>query len=142
VNVLRKVGDLAAPTDVAVTLIATDSTLIARLLIPSTAIGFVEPRQAIRIRYDAFPHTHFGVQNATVRDVPPAPLLPGAAFGPCRVNAPAYPAIADLERQSIAIDAKAAPLRAGMTFDADVVLERRRIVEWLFEPLLRVRGRT
>jgi membrane fusion protein len=141
VNVLRKVGDPAAPNDAAVTLIADDSTLVGRMLIPSSAIGFVEPKQIVRIRYDAFPHQHFGVQRAIVRDVARTPLFPGDTFGPLRIAAPAYPATIELERQSIAVTARAIPLRSGMTFDADVVLERRRIVEWVFEPLLKMRGR-
>ena len=33
------------------------------------------------------------------------------------------------------------PLAAGMQLEADVLLERRRLVEWLFEPLLGLAGR-
>jgi membrane fusion protein len=33
------------------------------------------------------------------------------------------------------------PLAAGMRLQADVLLERRRLVEWLFEPLLGLRQR-
>jgi len=32
-------------------------------------------------------------------------------------------------------------LQAGMTLDADVRLDRRRLIEWLFDPLLSVTGR-
>jgi membrane fusion protein len=32
-------------------------------------------------------------------------------------------------------------LSAGMRLQADVLLERRRLVEWLFEPLLGLRSR-
>jgi len=32
-------------------------------------------------------------------------------------------------------------LAAGMQLDADVMLERRRLVEWLFAPVLGVVGR-
>jgi membrane fusion protein len=31
---------------------------------------------------------------------------------------------------------QAMPLAAGMRLQADVLLERRRLIEWLFEPLL------
>jgi membrane fusion protein len=33
------------------------------------------------------------------------------------------------------------PLVAGMRMQADVLLERRRLIEWLFEPLLGLSGR-
>ena len=141
VTVLRKVGDAAAPNEVAVTLIPADTTLIGRALIPTTAIGFVAVGQEVRIRYDAFPHQHFGVQRAVVRDVARSVLFDGDAYGPLRVTAPVYPATLALERQAIVADTRVVPLQSGMSFSADVVLERRRIIEWFFEPLLRLRGR-
>jgi membrane fusion protein len=141
VAVLRKIGDAASPSDVALTLMPDRSTLVGRALIPPTAIGFVAPGQDVRVRYDAFPHQHFGVQRATIRDVAHSVLFEGDAYGPLRISAPAYPATLALERQTISADARDVPLQSGMSFSADIVLERRRIVEWLFEPLLRMRGR-
>jgi len=140
-GVFREVGAAAAPADVALTLIPDDSTLVGRALVPTSAIGFVTVGQQVRIRYDAFPPQHFGVQRAVVRDVGRSVLFEGDAYGPLRVTAPVYPATLALDRQTIVADARDVPLQAGMSFSADIVLERRRIVEWLFEPLLRMRGR-
>jgi membrane fusion protein len=46
-------------------------------------------------------------------------------------------------RITVALDeaAHTLPLAAGMRLQADVLLERRRLVEWLFEPLLGLQGR-
>jgi membrane fusion protein len=46
-------------------------------------------------------------------------------------------------RITVALDdgPAALPLSAGMRLQADVLLERRRLVEWLFEPLLGLQGR-
>jgi membrane fusion protein len=46
-------------------------------------------------------------------------------------------------RITVALDGPpvAEPLSAGMRLQADVLLERRRLVEWLFEPLLGLRRR-
>jgi membrane fusion protein len=46
-------------------------------------------------------------------------------------------------RITVALDPSevALPLAAGMRLQADVLLERRRLVEWLFEPLLGLRSR-
>jgi membrane fusion protein len=48
-----------------------------------------------------------------------------------------------LFRITVALDALPAgmQLAAGMRLQADVLLERRRLVEWLFEPLLGLRQR-
>ncbi len=141
VTVNRKVGDTASPSDFALTLIPDDSKLIGRLLIPTTAIGFVEPGQDVRMRYDAFPYQHFGVQVARVRDIARSVLFDGDDYGPLRVTQPAYPASVDLLSQTIGADARDVPLQSGMLFSADIVLERRSILEWAIEPLLGMRGR-
>jgi membrane fusion protein len=46
-----------------------------------------------------------------------------------------------LERQSVQAYGQAQPLAAGMQLEADVLLDRRRLIEWIFEPLLSVTGR-
>jgi membrane fusion protein len=46
-----------------------------------------------------------------------------------------------LERQDIAAGAQARPLVPGMQLEADVPIERRRLVEWLFAPVVGVAGR-
>ena len=51
--------------------------------------------------------------------------LPGDHAGAPR--SPSY-------RVHVAFGDERRPLRAGMTFRADILLERRRIIEWLFEP--------
>jgi len=70
-------------------LYAKDSALIGRLLIPTSAIGFVESGQEVRVRYDAFPYQHFGVQRARLREVARSVLFDGDAYGPLPVTAPA-----------------------------------------------------
>lgn len=142
VTVQRSVGDRASSLDVAVTIIPAESSLIGRLLIPTSAIGFVAPGQAVRIRYDAFPYQHFGVFPGTIRDVARGVLFSGDALGPLRVTRPAYPATVALDSQSVAAGQRDVPLQSGMAFSADIVLEQRTILEWLIEPLLALRGRT
>lgn len=141
VTVNRKVGDTASPSEFALTLIPNDSKLIGRLLIPTTAIGFVEPGQDVRMRYDAFPYQHFGVHGARVHEIARSVLFDGDDYGPLRVTKPAYPASVDLLSQTIGADARNVPLQSGMLFSADIVLERRSILEWAIEPLLGMRGR-
>ena len=46
-----------------------------------------------------------------------------------------------LERQSVAALGQEFPLRPGMLVNADLLLEKRTLLEWLFEPVLRLKGR-
>ena len=141
ISLQRKVGETAAPGDAAMTIIPNNSTLVGRLLIPTSAIGFVAPGQTVRIRFDAFPYQHFGVFPAVIREVARGVLFSGDGYGPLQVTHPAYPATVALESQTVATSDAAVPLRSGMLFSADIILERRSILEWVFEPLLAMRGR-
>ena len=142
VSVRRKVGEAASPDDLALTIIPDHSILVGHLLIPTSAIGFVRPGEPVRVRYDAFPYQHFGVHRAVIRDVARSVLFSGDSYGPLRVTKPAYPATVALSSQTIVADAREVPLQSGMLFSADIILEQRSILEWIFEPLLGMRGRS
>jgi membrane fusion protein len=46
-----------------------------------------------------------------------------------------YLARVDLARQNVQAYGQQQPLRPGMVLEADMLLDRRRILEWIFEPL-------
>ena len=46
-----------------------------------------------------------------------------------------------LDQQSVAAYGQAQALVPGMQLEADVLLDRRRLIEWLFEPVLGIAGR-
>ena len=54
---------------------------------------------------------------------------------------PVYVARVALDTQQWHADGQARALSAGMQLSADIVLDRPRLVEWLFEPLRALRGR-
>ncbi len=114
--------------------------LQAHLYAPSSALGFVRPGQAVWLRLQAYPYQKFGLQGGRVLRVAQAPLTPDElAAAPVAARPggePLYRVTVVLDRQSVEVAGQARPLLAGMQLDADVALERRRLIEWLFEPLL------
>lgn len=54
---------------------------------------------------------------------------------------PLYRVRVRLERQSITTYGQAQPLKAGMALDASVLLERRKLYEWVLEPLYSISGK-
>jgi membrane fusion protein len=138
----RHVGETATPAQPVLTIIPESSPLVARLLIPTRAIGFVAPGQAIRLRYDAFPYQHFGTHAGQLRSVASSVLFHGDSFGPLPIVQPAYPATATLAAQAVDANGRTLPLQSGMLLQADILLEQRSILAWLVEPLLGLRGRT
>ena len=43
--------------------------------------------------------------------------------------------------QQVRAYGQAMNLQAGMAVDADIWLDRRRVIEWLFDPILSITGR-
>jgi membrane fusion protein len=106
-------------------------------------VGFAEKGQPVQLRYAAFPYQKFGLQQGTVASVSrspvsPAQLPPGLAHLASGTGAreALYQLTVELASQQVLAYGQATSLRAGMTLDAAVVQERRRVIEWVFEPLI------
>lgn len=113
--------------------------LEAHLYAPSEMIGFVQVGQPVMIRYRAFPYQKFGLYHGTVSAIGRTPLAPNELPNntpAARVNEGLYRVKVALARQSVAVSGREQPLTAGMTLEADLVLDRRSIGEWIFEPMI------
>jgi membrane fusion protein len=143
-TVLVEPGQMVGPGTPLATLIPRGSRLEVHLFAPSAAIGFVRPGQEVRIRYLAYPHQKFGSYGARVLAVS-RNALPASELGfvpPDGSREPLYRIKAALESQQVLAYGRPEPLKAGMQVEADVLLDRRRLIEWIFEPLLALAGRT
>jgi len=123
------------------TIMPEGSGLHAQLLVPTRAIGFIEPGNAVVLRYDAFPFQRFGQYHGTVRTVGRTVFSPGEKVGALTLREPAYRIEVALDAQSVRSGAQEIPLRAGMLVNADILLEKRTVFEWVFEPVLALRER-
>lgn len=126
------------------TLLPTGSKLQAQLLVPSRAVGFIEPGDDVMLRYQAFPHQKFGHHRGTVIQISRSALSPGglgALIGDAQAGEPYYRVLVELSEQSVTAYGKAEPLRPGMLLEADILGERRKLYEWVLEPLYSLTGR-
>jgi membrane fusion protein len=126
------------------TLLPADSPLEAHLFAPSRAVGFVEPGQSVRLRYAAYPFQKFGQYDGVVFQVSRSALTPSEL--PPQLGFPAhgeglYRITVQLASPAVNAYGRQQPLSAGMHLEADVMQDRRRLFEWIFEPLLGLRGR-
>ena len=117
------------------------AVLQAQLLVPGRAAGFLAAGQPVALRYQAFPFQRFGSSHGVVKEIARSLIAPGDAQLPVALNEPAYRITVALERQTVRAYGKDFPLQDGMLLEADVALDRRRLLEWLFEPLLALAGR-
>jgi membrane fusion protein len=122
-------------------IIPAGAALQAQLLVPSRAAGFLAIGQPVALRYQAFPFQRFGSSRGVVKEISRTLIAPGDTPLPVALNEPAYRVTVALDQQTVRAYEKDFPLQAGMLLDADIALDRRRLVDWLFEPLLAVAGR-
>lgn len=132
-----------APQDVPLaTLLPEGNDLLAELLVPTRAIGFIEPGQTINIRYSAFPYQKFGLYQGEVAQVSDHVLLPNEwRHAPISTQEPMYRVTATLNEQSVLAFGQSSPLRPGILLEADITLGQRTLVQWLLEPLYSLKGR-
>jgi membrane fusion protein len=105
--------------------------LQAELAVPQKGLGRLQPGQAVKLLYDAFPYQRYGVQYGTVRWVSPASLASDPEV--------AFRAFVDLDDATIRVDGQPRSLKAGMRGTARVVVSRVRLITYAFEPLRQLR---
>ena len=127
--------------------------LEAHLYAPSRTAGFVAKGQQVLIRYQAYPYQKFGLQQGTVIDISKTPFAPNelppnlastilsnaqqSILG-FNSNEALYRIKVRLDKQTINAYGQMQSLKPGMTLEADVLQDRRRIWEWVMEPVLAV----
>jgi membrane fusion protein len=144
--VLAQPGQTVTPAAALASLVPADSQLQAHLYAPSSAVGFVRPDQTVLLRYQAYAYQKFGHQRGRVLQVSRTPLSAAdqtALLGTAAQAAtqPLYRITVALDKQQVSADRQDLALVPGMQLDADVLLDRRRLIEWIFEPLLGLGGR-
>jgi membrane fusion protein len=117
------------------------SELVAELLLPTRSVGFVQSGQFARLRFDAFPYQRFGFIQSQITRIDKALISPNEAQLPVQLNEPMYRLRAKLEHQQFVAYGKQIDLISGMLFEADIMLEQRTLIEWLFEPVYSLKGR-
>jgi len=142
--VLASPGQTVTPASALASLVPAGSALQAHLYAPSSAVGFLRADQPVLLRYHAFAYQKFGHQHGRIERVSLAPLQPAEMVGQAwagESHEPMYRITVALERQQMPAYGALQPLAPGMQLDADVPIERRRLYEWLFEPVLGMVGR-
>lgn len=140
-NIAVSMGQSVAAETPFATILPSGAKLQAEMLVPTRAIGFVTKGKELTLRYDAFPYERFGQYRAVITEVSQTVWAPGEKVGPLAVKEPAYRIIAKLDQHSVRALDQEVPLRPGMLFNADILLEKRSILEWVFEPMLQLKGR-
>jgi membrane fusion protein len=129
-------GQTASPGSSLATILPTSGKLQVHLLVPSRAIGFISLGQRVLLRVNAFPYQKYGQVLANVTQIEQSPMIESTS-ATAGVD-PIYRVVLGLSRQSIRALGQEREFKVGMTVEADILQDRRRLIEWLFEPLFSI----
>lgn len=143
--VVAQIGQTFGTTRPLVSIVPMGARLQARLVAPTSAVGFIKVGETVLLRYQAYPYQKFGHYRGRVVSVSKTALPNDQIDALGRIaggsGEPMYLIIVALCRQSIKAYGKPQPLQAGMLLQADILQDRRRLYEWALDPLYSLTGK-
>jgi multidrug efflux pump subunit AcrA (membrane-fusion protein) len=103
------------------------SPLHAELTVPEAGVGKLKIDQGVKLKYDAFPYQRFGVKGGKL-----AWVSPSSIEGPSGANFKARVEIADKE---VIVKGQPQRLAPGMSGQAEIVVGKRSLISYAFEPI-------
>jgi membrane fusion protein len=142
-GVAAHVGQAVDSSTPLVLIVPADSKLRAELYAPSRAVGFVAVGDEVLLRYEPYPYQKFGHYRGSVAAVSRTALQRSALAMPNAglASESVYEVLVELQQQTVLAYGERRELRPGMAVEADVLLETRRLYEWVLEPLYSLTGK-
>ncbi|MCX7114690.1 MAG: efflux RND transporter periplasmic adaptor subunit [Gammaproteobacteria bacterium] len=120
-HVMAARGQFVRDDQVLVKLLPEKVTWYAALLVPVSAIRFVQLHQLIQLRYEAYPFLHYGSELGKITAVSPVVSGDSERERPIQLKQPIY----EVEASFVGTDVKAFKRYQGMTFQAVLSGERK-----------------
>lgn len=154
---LTTVGQVLSPGAEIMRIVPEGQRLEIEVYFPNKEIGFISVGQLVAIKVEAFPFTRYGTLTGKVmrvaRDaVPEADVRQTEAdasravssqeiAGSQRVQGLVYPVVIEVPQTGMNINGRSVDLVPGMAVTAEIKTGKRRVLEYLFAPLVEVTNR-
>lgn len=127
VAALRQPGQMVRAGSFLFSIIPSGKPLVVKLHVPNTGIGRLQPGQAVKLKFDAYPYRRYGVGSATIRVIAPdaKPLE--------KADGLFYDVWAALASDGLTRNGAERPFMAGMTVKAEIVVEKKRLIDYAVE---------
>lgn len=139
--VLSEIGQTVTPQTLMLSLLPVNARFDAHLYAPSRAIGFLTGTETVQLRYDAFPYQKFGQYGGKIRSISRAALSSAELQLENAAPETLYRITVTLDQQSVVAYGKQTQLQDGMALEADVLLDTRKLYEWVLLPLYSMTGK-
>lgn len=153
-STVTTLGQVVTAGEELLRVVPDDNDLEIEAYLPNDEAGFVHVGDTADVKVAAFPYTQYGTVQGTVVRIGRDALSASEAIqttgdGTRPIDDPAtgstdptaslvFPVTVRLAKQSIQVDGKAEPLTPGMSVTVEVNTGNRRILEYLFSPIVEV----
>jgi hemolysin D len=153
-SIITNVGQVVASGQEIMRIVPEASGLEIEAYVRNRDIGFVSVGQEAAIKVESFPFTRYGVIKAHVvriaRDAIPEPDAGAIEGDPARVSAAegfaggertqnlVFPVVLKPDVATITVDGVVEPLTSGMALTVELKTGARRMLEYLFAPVVEV----
>lgn len=135
---VRAVGSTLVAGQGTVTIVPSDVPLIVEAWIENKDAGSVRVGQEAAVKVEAFDWLQHGIFDGRIIAIAPEARPPAemgvSTFG--TEQSTAFAAQIELYRSEVNVGGQALPLQSGMTVAAEVKLGRRRIIDFILDPVL------
>jgi hemolysin D len=153
-SIIANVGQVVASGQEIMRIVPEDSGLEIEAYVRNRDIGFVSVGQEAAVKVESFPYTRYGAIHAHVvriaKDAIPEPDAEAIEGDPARVSAASgfagsertqnlvFPVVLKPDVATISVGGVAEPLTSGMAVTVELKTGARRMLEYLFAPLVEV----
>lgn len=144
-SVSAAVGDAVLANQTLITVQSEAQLLQGTVYVPSRVADRLLPGQQLMLRFDGFDYRYYGRFSAVIEQLSKAPLDPRKSqLSVAGIREPVFevtvsmPPPAENSRTGTLGDLR---LNTGSTFTADFILAEKRLLAYIFEPLLALRGK-
>ncbi len=153
-SIITNVGQVVTSGQEIMRVVPEDSGLEIQAYVRNRDIGFVKIGQEAVVKIESFPFTRYGAIKAHVtriaKDAIPEPDANAIEGDPTRVSNAAgfaggermqnlvFPVVLKPDAETIAVDGLIQPLTSGMAVTVELKTGARRMLEYLFSPLVEV----
>ncbi len=134
-------GKLAVAGQPLLNILPQGAGLQADVYVPSRAAGFIRAGSKALLQYQAYPYQKFGSHEGTIAKISRTAVAASELPFPAQQGELFYVATVELAKQTVTAYGKEERLQSGMLVDCSILLDRRTLFEWVFEPLYSISGR-
>jgi len=136
-------GQSIASSSNLISILPNNAELRVRLYAPSKSLGFIKDNQEVKMKVDAFPYQKFGWLEGKVKFISESPTAV-SEINPSQIafakdgqsQEPLFSILVIPENNYMFAYGKKEYLKPGMQLQAEVSLDRRKLYEWIFEPII------